>query len=144
MRGGEDVAGSSSLSRVPSRRSSGAGLDSATRGIKKMYDLAMRSESMTVAYEHAAFRHLDVNYKFLDGYIRLLGVAHQQGLLEQVETDQGMVPATDAVLQGALSGGLQFGKVKRGSSNLSAPRVVMKAAETEEYLKRKLGEVGCG
>ena len=51
-----------------------------------MYDVGTRSGDMTVAYDYAAFRLLEGNYRNSEGYVRLYGAAHQLGLLERVET----------------------------------------------------------
>ena len=39
-----------------------------------------------MAYDYAAFRLLEGNYRNSEGYVRLYGAAHQLGLLERVAT----------------------------------------------------------
>ena len=119
-------------------RVSGAGLDATTRGIQRMYDMAMRGKDMTVVYDFGSFRLLDGVYKKMEGYMRLLGAVHQLGLLEKVEMENGYVAATEAVLDGALL----FARVKRGQSTMSAPAVVLKREETEAHLAKKRAELG--
>ena len=137
-RGGEDAAGPISRGRVPSGRCSG---DGTARGIKRMYDLASKTADYSVRYDSARIgRMLEGEYQSLDGYMRLLGTAHQLGLLQSVETAHGLVPATEAVFQGEFL----FEKLKRGVSTKSAPKVVMKMEETEAYLVAHASELRGG
>ena len=103
-----------------------------------MYDLASKTSDKSVVYDNCRLgRFLSGDYRQLDGYMRLLGTAHQLGLLQSVETLNGVVPATEAVFQGEF----QFEKIKKGVSTKTAPKVVLKMEETEDYLAAHASEL---